>query len=169
LNGSVTPVVPKLFRAFSQIEVTIRCYYPQYFAVIAHNVEQNCDFGSALPPKNNILLLGGNLPQFGNHCVTSRFIPNCSLESLAVPRVGADKMVLVKPFQPVYFCKHNPVSYRMSLSVTSYIGDGEPIHWTITGCMNVECCWREAKLLIFILKFYFHLSSENRRESYPKM
>jgi len=25
-------------------------YYPQYFAVIAHNTEQQCGFGSALPP-----------------------------------------------------------------------------------------------------------------------
>jgi len=28
----------------------IRSYNPQYFAVIAHNLEQNCGFGSALPP-----------------------------------------------------------------------------------------------------------------------
>jgi len=42
-------MVPKLFRAFTQINVAIRSYYPQYFAVIAHNIEQNCGFGSALP------------------------------------------------------------------------------------------------------------------------
>jgi len=42
-------------------------YYPQYFAVIAHNTEQHCGFGSALPPKNRILPPGDNLPQFGNY------------------------------------------------------------------------------------------------------
>ena len=48
-------VVPKLVRAVTQIKVTIMSYYPQYFAVIAHNTEQHCGFGSALPPKNRIL------------------------------------------------------------------------------------------------------------------
>ena len=33
-----TAVVPKLVRAFTQIKVAIMCYYPQYFAVIAHNI-----------------------------------------------------------------------------------------------------------------------------------
>ena len=55
-------VVPKLFRAFTQIEVAIRSYYPQYFAVIAHNIEQNCSFGSALPPEGSHITPGGNLP-----------------------------------------------------------------------------------------------------------
>ena len=32
------------------------------FAVIARNTEQQCAFGSALPPENRILPLGGNLP-----------------------------------------------------------------------------------------------------------
>jgi len=59
---SCSAVVPKLFRAVTQIEVVIRSYHPQYFAVIAHNIEQNCGFGSAFPPKNRILPLGANLP-----------------------------------------------------------------------------------------------------------
>jgi len=28
-------------------------YYPQHFAVIAHNVEKFCGFGSALPPEQS--------------------------------------------------------------------------------------------------------------------
>jgi len=32
------------------------------FAVIARNTEHQCAFGSALPPENRILPLGGNLP-----------------------------------------------------------------------------------------------------------
>jgi len=50
-------VVPKLVRAVPQIKAAIRSYeyYPQYFAVIAHNIEQHCCFGSALPPKDRIL------------------------------------------------------------------------------------------------------------------
>jgi len=62
-------VVPKLFRAVTQIKIAIRSYYPQYFAVIAHNIEQNCGFGSALSPEqshyplnNRTLPLGSNLP-----------------------------------------------------------------------------------------------------------
>jgi len=31
----------------TQIEVAIRSYYPQYFAVIVHNIELNSGFGSA--------------------------------------------------------------------------------------------------------------------------
>ena len=50
---SVKPVVPKYFRAVTLIKVAIMSYYPQYFAVIAHNTEQH--FGSAVPPKNRIL------------------------------------------------------------------------------------------------------------------
>jgi len=46
-------VVPKLFRAVTQFEVAIRSYYPQYFAVIAHSIEQNYGFGSALPPEES--------------------------------------------------------------------------------------------------------------------
>ena len=34
------PVVPKLGRAPNEIKVAIMPYYPQYFAVIAHNIEQ---------------------------------------------------------------------------------------------------------------------------------
>jgi len=47
-------VVPKLVRVVTQIKVVIMSYYPQYFAVIAHNIEQHCGFGSALPLKNRI-------------------------------------------------------------------------------------------------------------------
>jgi len=28
-------------------------YYPQYFAVITHNIEKHCGFGSALPPEES--------------------------------------------------------------------------------------------------------------------
>jgi len=55
-------VVPKLVRVVTQIKVAITSYYPQYFAVSAHNIEQQCGFGSALPLKNRILPPGGNLP-----------------------------------------------------------------------------------------------------------
>jgi len=44
-------VVLKLFRAVTQIKVAIRSYYPQYFAVTAHDTDQNCGFVSALPPE----------------------------------------------------------------------------------------------------------------------
>jgi len=52
-------VVPKLFRAVTQIKVAIWSYYPQYFAVIAQNIEQNCGFGSALPPEESHITTGG--------------------------------------------------------------------------------------------------------------
>jgi len=52
-------VVPKPFRAVTQIKVAIRSYYPQYFAVIAHNIEQNCGFGSALTPEELHITPGG--------------------------------------------------------------------------------------------------------------
>jgi len=55
------PVVPKLFRAVTQSKVAIRSYYPQYIAVIAHNIEQNCGFDFALPPEKSHITLGGNL------------------------------------------------------------------------------------------------------------
>jgi len=44
-------VVPRLVRAVTQIKVAIMSYYPQYFAVNVHNTEQQCGFGSALPPE----------------------------------------------------------------------------------------------------------------------
>jgi len=66
-NICTRAVVPKLFRAVTQIWVTIKSYYPQCFAVIAHNIEQNCDFGSALPPEESDITPGDILPQFGNH------------------------------------------------------------------------------------------------------
>ena len=62
------PGVAKLVRVVTQIKVAIMSYYyPQYFAVIAHNTEQHCAFASALlpPPKNRILPQGVIYPQFG--------------------------------------------------------------------------------------------------------
>jgi len=47
------PVVPKLVRAVTQMKVAIMSYYPQYFAVIAHNIEQHCGLGSALLPEES--------------------------------------------------------------------------------------------------------------------
>jgi len=55
-------VVPKLFRTVTQIKVAIRFYYPQYLAVIAHNIEQNCGLDSVLPREESHIALGGNLP-----------------------------------------------------------------------------------------------------------
>ena len=55
----IRTVVPKLFRAVTQIKVAIWSYYPQYFAVIAQNIEQNCGFGSALPPEESHITTGG--------------------------------------------------------------------------------------------------------------
>ena len=52
-------VVPKLVRGITQIKVAIMSYYPQYLAVIAHNVEQHCVFGSALPPEGLHITPGG--------------------------------------------------------------------------------------------------------------
>jgi len=52
-------VVPKLFRVVTQIEVAIRSYYPQYCAVITHNIEQSCGFGSAFPPEESDITPGG--------------------------------------------------------------------------------------------------------------
>jgi len=46
-------VVPKLVRAVTQIKVVIMSYFPQYFAVIAHNIEQHCGFGSTLTLKES--------------------------------------------------------------------------------------------------------------------
>jgi len=69
-------VVPKLFRAITQIAVGIVSYYPQYFAVIAHNTEQNCDFGSALPLKDRMLPPAGNLPPVWEPLICSNFDSN---------------------------------------------------------------------------------------------
>ena len=66
---SVKPVVPKLFQAVTQIKVAIMSYYPQYFAVVAHNTEQHCGFGCALPRKKSHITAGDNLPYFGSHWV----------------------------------------------------------------------------------------------------
>jgi len=48
-------VVPKFVRAVTQIKVAVMSYryYPQYFAVIAHNTEQHCGFSSALLPEES--------------------------------------------------------------------------------------------------------------------
>jgi len=46
-------VVPKLIRAVTQTKAAIMPYYPQYFALIAHNTEQHSGFSSALPPKES--------------------------------------------------------------------------------------------------------------------
>ena len=58
LHPCFNPVVPKLVRAVTQIQVVIMSHYPQYFAVIAHIKEQPCGFGFALPPKNCLLPMG---------------------------------------------------------------------------------------------------------------
>jgi len=50
---NIGAVVPKLVRAVTQIKVAIMSYYPHYFAVIAHNTEQHCGLGSALPPEES--------------------------------------------------------------------------------------------------------------------
>ena len=42
-------VVPKLVRAVSQIKVAIMFCFPQHLIMIAHDAEQHCGFGSALP------------------------------------------------------------------------------------------------------------------------
>jgi len=55
-------MVSKLVRAVTQIKVSIMFYYPQDFAMIVHNTEQHCRFGSALPLMNRMLPPGGNLP-----------------------------------------------------------------------------------------------------------
>ena len=46
---STKSVVPKLLQALTQIKVEAKSYYPEYFAVIAHNME-HCGFGSTLTP-----------------------------------------------------------------------------------------------------------------------
>jgi len=64
------PVVPKFVRAVTHIKVAIMPYYPQCFAVIAHNIE-HCGFGSTLPLEeyNRILPPGVIYPQFEKHCI----------------------------------------------------------------------------------------------------
>jgi len=57
-----TPVVPKLVRAVTQIKERLCLNYPQYFAVIAHNIEQHCGFVSALPPEESHITPGGDFP-----------------------------------------------------------------------------------------------------------
>jgi len=62
-----------IVRAITEIKVAITSYYPQYFAVIARNTKQHCDFGVKLPPKNWTLPLGVIYPQFGNHWFSPMF------------------------------------------------------------------------------------------------
>ena len=45
----------------NQVRDYVLLLYPQYFAVIAHNTEQHCGFGSALPPEESHITTGGNL------------------------------------------------------------------------------------------------------------
>jgi len=52
-------MVPKPIRAVTLIMVAIIAYYPQYFTVIAHNTEQHCGFGFALPPEESPITPGG--------------------------------------------------------------------------------------------------------------
>jgi len=52
-HNSSSSVVPKSVRAATQIKVAIKPNYPQYFAVITHNIEQHCGFGSTLPLKES--------------------------------------------------------------------------------------------------------------------
>ena len=65
-------------RAVTQIKVAIMSYYPQYFAVITHNTEQHCGFGSALP-REEFRITPVIYPHFGNHCskVSSGQIEAC--------------------------------------------------------------------------------------------
>jgi len=52
-------MVLKLFRTLTPIKLALMSYYyPQYFAVIAHNTEQHCGFGSAFPPELHITTWG---------------------------------------------------------------------------------------------------------------
>jgi len=63
-------VVPKLVRAVSQIKVAIIFCFPERFTAKAHDAEQHCGFGSALPLEESHITLGGNwviYPQFGKH------------------------------------------------------------------------------------------------------
>jgi len=70
-------VVPKLVRTVTQIKVAILSYYLNKFfwyfrliissAMITHNTEQHCDFGSALPIEESHITPGVIYPQFGNH------------------------------------------------------------------------------------------------------
>jgi len=52
-------MVPKLIRAVTQITEAIMSYYPQYFTVIAHNIEQHCSLGFALPPDESRITARG--------------------------------------------------------------------------------------------------------------
>jgi len=113
LNLSFSAVVPKHFRAVTQIEVAIGSYYPQYLAVIAHDMEQNCGFGSAVPPKNRILPLGGDLPpvweplvQRNKQAILRR---NKSVKRILLFQVfhRSTKKVEISVVQAVCYCKRN--------------------------------------------------------------
>jgi len=51
--ASYISVVPKLVPTVTEIKALIMSYYLRYFAVIAHNTEQSCGFGSASPTKES--------------------------------------------------------------------------------------------------------------------
>jgi len=53
-------------RQIKRIKVAITSYYSQYFVVIAHNIEQHCGFGSALPPEQSHITLGKVRDQVGH-------------------------------------------------------------------------------------------------------
>jgi len=79
----LSPEVPKLVRAVIQTKVASMFYYPQYLAVIAHNIEKHRGFGSALPPEESHITPEGNLPQFGNHWITQLPVITIALRVIA--------------------------------------------------------------------------------------
>jgi len=42
-------------------------HYPQYFAVIAHNIEQHCGFDFAIYHEESYIIPGVFYPQFGSY------------------------------------------------------------------------------------------------------
>jgi len=54
-NCCPSSVVPKFVGAFAQIKVAIISYYPQYFAVIAHNTEKIVVLVPCYSTKNHTL------------------------------------------------------------------------------------------------------------------
>jgi len=80
-GGSSNAVVPKLVRAVTENKVAIMSYYPQYFAVIAHNTEQHCGFALPLwfrvtPEESHIT------PSLGTTAVMDWHSSNRSSESM---------------------------------------------------------------------------------------
>jgi len=61
-HESTVPVVPKLLPAVTQIKVAIMfLLLSSNSAMIAHNTEQHCGFGSVLPPEESHITPQGNL------------------------------------------------------------------------------------------------------------